>query len=73
MSGVNRRAGEGPLAWKMENTTGNKGMETVKDLAVEVREYAVPNDFSNWKDHDTFETAFTRHLRDLRAEETKKT
>ena len=50
-----------------------KGMETVKDLAVEVREYAVPNDFSNWKDHDTFETAFTRLLKDLRAEEARKT
>ena len=49
-----------------------KGMETVKDLAVEMREYAMPNDFSKWKDHDAFEIAFTRLLKDLRAEETKK-
>jgi hypothetical protein len=39
-----------------------------KDLAVEVREYYIP-DFSNWKDHDAFEAAFNRLLRDLRAEE----
>jgi TIR domain len=37
-----------------------------KDLAVEVREYFIP-DFSRWKDHDAFEAAFARLLRDLRA------
>jgi uncharacterized protein YjbI with pentapeptide repeats len=39
-----------------------------KDLAVEVREYFIP-DFSNWKDYDAFESAFERLLHDLRAEE----
>ena len=39
-----------------------------KDLAVELREYFIP-DFSNWKDHDHFEAAFSRLLKDLRAEE----
>jgi hypothetical protein len=39
-----------------------------KDLAEEVRQYFIP-DFSNWKDHDQFETAFARLLKDLRAEE----
>jgi uncharacterized protein YjbI with pentapeptide repeats len=39
-----------------------------KDLAVEVREYFIP-DFSNWKDHDSFEKAFERLLRDLREAE----
>jgi uncharacterized protein YjbI with pentapeptide repeats len=39
-----------------------------KDLAVEVREYFIP-DFSNWKDHDAFEATFARLLRDLRAAE----
>jgi uncharacterized protein YjbI with pentapeptide repeats len=39
-----------------------------KDLAVEVREYFIP-DFSNWKNHDDFESAFARLLRDLRASE----
>ena len=39
-----------------------------KDLAKEVREYYIP-DFSNWKDHDSFETAFDRLLRDLKASE----
>jgi hypothetical protein len=39
-----------------------------KDLAVEVREYFIP-DFSNWKDHDSFEGGFSRLLRDLRAQE----
>jgi hypothetical protein len=38
-----------------------------KDLAVELREYFIPN-FSNWKDHDQFEVAFSRLLKDLRAE-----
>lgn len=42
--------------------------DTGKDLAVEVREYYIP-DFSNWKKHDSFEAAFDRLLRDLRAEE----
>ena len=38
-----------------------------KDLATEVREYFIP-DFSKWKDHDVFETAFARLQRDLQAE-----
>ena len=42
--------------------------DTGKDLAVEVREYFIP-DFSDWKDHDSFEAAFDRLLRDLKAEE----
>ena len=42
-----------------------------KDLAVELREYFIP-DFSNWKDHDPFEAAFARLLKDLRAEERAK-
>lgn len=39
-----------------------------KDLATEVREYFIP-DFSNWKDHDVFETAFGKLLKDLREAE----
>lgn len=39
-----------------------------RDLAEEVRQYFIP-DFSNWKDHDQFEVAFSRLLKDLRAEE----
>jgi uncharacterized protein YjbI with pentapeptide repeats len=42
-----------------------------KDLAVELREYFIP-DFSNWKDHDQFEAAFARLLKDLRSEERAK-
>lgn len=42
--------------------------EAGKDLALEVREYFIP-DFSNWKDHDSFELAFARLLRDLKAQE----
>jgi hypothetical protein len=38
-----------------------------KDLAVEVREDFIP-DFTGWKDHDAFEAAFGRLLRDLKAE-----
>jgi hypothetical protein len=39
-----------------------------KDLGIEIREYFIP-DFSNWKDHDAFEAAFTRLLKNLRAKE----
>jgi hypothetical protein len=39
-----------------------------KDLGVEIREYFIP-DFSKWKDEDAFDMAFTRLLRDLRADE----
>jgi hypothetical protein len=42
--------------------------DTGKDLAREVREYFIP-DFSKWKEHDAFEAAFARLLRDLKATE----
>jgi uncharacterized protein YjbI with pentapeptide repeats len=45
--------------------------DTGKDLAVEVREYFIP-DFSNWKDHDAFESAFARLKKDLEAENSRK-
>lgn len=35
-----------------------------KDLAIELREYFIP-DFSNWKDHDSFEAAFKKLLKDF--------
>ncbi len=38
-----------------------------KDLGVELREYFIP-DFSQWKNHDPFEAAFARLLKDLKAE-----
>lgn len=41
--------------------------DTGKDMAREVREYFVP-DFSNWKDHDAYQKAFDRLVRDLKAE-----
>ena len=39
-----------------------------KDLAVEVREYFIP-DFSDWKDPDAFESAFDSLLRGLKADQ----
>jgi uncharacterized protein YjbI with pentapeptide repeats len=36
------------------------------DSAKEIREYFIP-DFSNWKDHDSYQTAFQRLLKDLKA------
>jgi hypothetical protein len=42
--------------------------DTGRDLAAELREYFIP-DFSNWKEHDSFEAAFERLLRDLKAGE----
>jgi uncharacterized protein YjbI with pentapeptide repeats len=41
-------------------------LETEQDIANEVRAYHLP-DFSRWKQHDAFETAFARLLRDLKA------
>ncbi|MEO6785293.1 MAG: hypothetical protein ABI318_04090 [Chthoniobacteraceae bacterium] len=38
-----------------------------KDLAAELRETFIP-DFSHWKEHDPFESAFARLLKGLRAE-----
>ncbi len=40
--------------------------DTGKDLAVEIREYHIP-DFSDWKNYDSFETAFASLIRDLRS------
>ena len=42
-----------------------------KDLATELREYFIP-DFSDWKNHDKFEAAFARLLKDLRDTERAK-
>jgi hypothetical protein len=41
---------------------------TGQDFAEEVLRYHIP-DFSNWKDHDAFEAAFARLIRDLTATE----
>ncbi len=40
--------------------------DTGKDSAREIREYFVP-DFSDWKNHDSFQGAFQHLLRDLKA------
>jgi hypothetical protein len=41
--------------------------DTAKDLATEIREYYIP-DFTAWKEHEAFEAAVDRLLRDLKAE-----
>jgi hypothetical protein len=38
-----------------------------KDMAEEIREFFIP-DFSSWKHHDSFESAFSRLIADLKAE-----
>jgi len=45
--------------------------DTGKDSAREIREYFIP-DFSTWKEHDSYQKAFTRLLHDLKAEAEKK-
>jgi hypothetical protein len=40
--------------------------DTGKDSAREIREYFIP-DFSTWKDHDSYQQAFSRLLKDLQA------
>jgi hypothetical protein len=37
-----------------------------KDSAREIRKYFIP-DFSNWKDHDSYQTAFQRLVKDSKA------
>jgi len=37
------------------------------DSAREIREYFIP-DFSNWKDHDSYQQAFQRLVKDLKAD-----
>ena len=39
-----------------------------KDMAREIREYFIP-DFSNWKNHDDYRSAFDRLMRDLEAKD----
>jgi hypothetical protein len=46
--------------WELPYSSG-------EDLAEVVRQFFIP-DFSNWIDHDAFEAAFARLLRDLKAE-----
>lgn len=46
----------------------NFDADTGIDSAREVREYFIP-DFSNWKDHDSYQVAFQRLVRDLKAED----
>jgi hypothetical protein len=41
--------------------------DTGKDSAREIREYFIP-DFSNWKDHDSYQAAIQRLVKDLKAE-----
>jgi hypothetical protein len=40
------------------------------DSAREIREYFIP-DFSRWKEHDSYQTAFQRLVSDLKAEASK--
>ena len=46
----------------------NFDADTGKDSAREIREYFIP-DFNDWKDHDKYQHAFERLLKDLKAEE----
>ena len=39
--------------------------DTGKDMAVEIREYFIP-DFTNWKDHDAFEATYQRLMKDFK-------
>jgi uncharacterized protein YjbI with pentapeptide repeats len=41
--------------------------DTGRDLAREIREYFIP-DFSNWKNHDSYQEAFRDLLRDLQSQ-----
>jgi hypothetical protein len=59
----NTRPLEALRDWEQIDSTG-------QDMAEEIREYFIP-DFSNWKDHDSYQTAFQRLVKDLKAEARK--
>ena len=42
--------------------------DTGKDSALEIRAYYMP-DFNNWRDHESYQRAFEKLLRDLKAED----
>jgi hypothetical protein len=44
--------------------------DTGKDSAREIREYFIP-DFSNWKNHESYQEAFQRLISDLKASDSK--
>ncbi|MGA8430286.1 MAG: hypothetical protein WB729_10730 [Candidatus Sulfotelmatobacter sp.] len=44
--------------------------DTGKDSAREIREYFIP-DFSNWRNHDSYQEAFQRLITDLKASDAK--
>jgi hypothetical protein len=44
--------------------------DTGKDSAREIREYFIP-DFSNWRNHDSYQEAFVALIRDLKAQDSK--
>jgi len=46
--------------WELINSAG-------EDVAEKIREYFIP-DFSNWKEHDSYQKAFQRLVSDLKAE-----
>ena len=50
----------------------NFDADTGKDSAREIREYFIP-DFSDWKNHDNYQQAFERLLKDLKAEDHSQT
>jgi hypothetical protein len=58
----------GLASWKEIKAWSAFDPDMGKDLAKVVREYHIPA-FSKWKDHDAFEAAFARMIRDLKAEE----
>jgi len=46
--------------WELINSAG-------EDVAEKIREYFIP-DFSNWKDHDSYQKAFAKLVADLKAQ-----
>ncbi len=49
------------MTWNFELFDADTGIDT----AAEIREYFIP-DFSNWKDHDSFEAAYQRLMQDFK-------
>ncbi len=57
------------VEWKKVQEWEAFDADTGKDMAREIREYYVPDDFVDWKDDDAFESACEKLLRDLQKNE----
>jgi hypothetical protein len=67
---VDRQGPQARGARPAPGAVSHPASDTRKDSAREIREYFIP-DFSNWKNHDSYQEAFQRLISDLKASDSK--